>query len=59
MTSSAVISGLVDQLNDYQRSEYACRENAFALLNLEQAQHWLRARADERARRGVLGTSRP
>lgn len=53
--SVALLSVLIDHLKSFQEGEFATREAAVAVTNLEQAQHWLCARADERQSRGVLG----
>ena len=42
----------------FQRSEYACRENAIAITKLEEALLWLRKRTEARVERGVEGTSK-
>lgn len=52
----AVIAMLVDQLEAFQAGPYSSRENALAITKLQEAMFWLRERADNRARRGVLGT---
>ena len=53
--SVAFLAILVDHLKSFQEGEFATREAAVAITNLEQAMHWLCARADERQSRGVLG----
>ena len=53
--SVAYLAILIDHLKSFQEGEFATREGAVAITNLEQAMHWLCARADERAARGVLG----
>ena len=55
MTEAALLSILIDRLRGFQAGPYACRENAIQLTKLEEVMHWTRHRADERARRGVLG----
>ncbi len=55
MTEAAVLAVLVDRLQGFQSGPYACRENAIQLTKLEETMHWTKHRADERARRGVLG----
>ena|SRR5262245_8640604 len=54
--SVALLAILIDHLKSFQEGEFATREGAIAITNLEQAMHWLCARADERQSRGVLGT---
>jgi len=56
LTSAAVVAALVDHLSGFQKGEYANRETALAITKLEEALHWIRHRADERASRNVLGT---
>jgi hypothetical protein len=53
--SVAFLAILIDHLKSFQEGEFATGEAAVAIINLEQAMHWLCARADERAARGVLG----
>ena len=55
MTEAAVLAILIDRLRGFQAGPYACRENAIQLTKLEETLHWTKARADERAKRGVLG----
>lgn len=54
-----VIAAAVDRLQYYQKSGFACRENALALTKLEEALHWLNARTAAREARGVEGTHAP
>ena len=44
-----------DQLRDFQKGPFPCKESACALIDVECALLWLNARAKERAKRGVLG----
>lgn len=55
MTEAAVIAILIDRLRGFQAGPYSCRENAIQLTKLEEVLHWTKARADARAKRGVLG----
>ena len=55
MTEAALLAILIDRLRGFQAGPYACRENAIQLTKLEEVLHWTKARADERAKRGVLG----
>ena len=55
MTEAAVLAILIDRLRGFQSGPYSCRENAIQLTKLEEVLHWTKARADERAKRGVLG----
>lgn len=54
-TEAAILAILIDRLKGFQAGPYACRENAIQLTKLEECLHWTKARADERAKRGVLG----
>lgn len=51
-----LIAMVIDRLNSFQESPYACRENALAVTKLEEALHWLRHRTLSREKRGVEGT---
>lgn len=51
-----VIQAAVDRLEYYQRSAFACRENALALTKLQEALHWLQHRTEAREAAGVEGT---
>lgn len=53
-----LINIVIDRLECFQRSEFACRENDQAVTKLEEALHWLRHRTDSRSKRGVEGTSK-
>lgn len=55
ITEAALLAVLIDRLRGFQSGPYACRENAIQLTKLEEVLHWTKARADERAKRGVLG----
>lgn len=55
ITEAALLAVLIDRLRGFQASPYGCRENALQLTHLEECLHWTKARADERAKRGVLG----
>lgn len=54
--SNAVLAALIDHLKGFMVGPLADRYTAIAVTNLEQASWALRARADERASRGVLGS---
>lgn len=51
-----LINMVIERLEHFQRSEYACRENAMAITKLEEALLWLRKRTMAREQRGVEGT---
>ena len=48
---------VVDRLNSFQHSEYACEENAAAIECFMKGIRCLRERTNKRAARGVEGTS--
>lgn len=52
-----LIAIVLDRLNNFQESEYSCRENAVAITKLEESLMWLRKRTLNRQKRGVQGTS--
>lgn len=54
-TELAILAILIDRLQGFQAGPYSCRENAIQLTKLEECAMWQKARADERAKRGVLG----
>jgi len=51
-----LICMVIDRLEHFQNSEFACRENALAITKLEEALLWLRKRTMSREQRGVEGT---
>lgn len=51
-----LINMVIERLEHFQRSEFACRENAIAITKLEEALLWLRKRTMAREQRGVEGT---
>lgn len=52
-----LIAMVICRLEHFQKSEYACRDNALAITKLEEALLWLRKRTIGRENRGVVGTS--
>lgn len=54
-TDAALIAILLDRYEGFQSGPYRCRENALVITKLEEALHWMQHRANDRARRGVLG----
>lgn len=56
LTHEALLAIVCDRLRSFQKGPYACRENALALTNLEQAQMWLQKRTRDRMARNVEGT---
>lgn len=51
-----LIAMVITRLEHFQKSEFACRENAIAITKLEEALLWLRKRTMAREKRGVEGT---
>lgn len=51
-----LIAMVITRLEHFQKSEYACRDNAIAITKLEEAMLWLRKRTMGREQRGVEGT---
>ena len=51
-----LIAMVITRLEHFQKSEFACRENALAITKLEEAMLWLRKRTMDRESRGVEGT---
>jgi len=56
ITHEVLLAILIDRLQAFQAGPYACRENAIALTNLEQALMWLHERTRKRLARNVEGT---
>jgi hypothetical protein len=54
--SAAVLAALIDHHQGFQGGPLASRENALVITKLQEALFWMRERADDRARRAVLGT---
>lgn len=52
-----LIAMVITRLECFQKSEFACRENAMAITKLEEAMLWLRKRTMGREQRGVEGTN--
>ena len=55
VTDGVLLAILIDRLRSFNAGPFACRENAIALTHMEEALHWVKHRADARAKRGVLG----
>lgn len=55
-TDLAVLAIVKDRLESFQSGPFACEENAKALAAVDEAMSWMKQRADNRAKRGVLGT---
>jgi hypothetical protein len=56
IVESVLLAIVADRMRCFNKGEYACRENALVLTKVEEAIMWLRHRADDRAKRKVLGT---
>jgi hypothetical protein len=54
---SVLLAIVADRMAAFQAGPFSSRENALVLTKVQEAMHWLKHRADERARRGVLGTN--
>ena len=48
---------IIDRMQGFQSGDYQCRQNAMALVKLEEALMWMRDRTNEREQRGVEGTN--
>lgn len=51
-----LICMVIARLEHFQKTQFACRENALAITKLEEALLWLRKRTMAREKRGVEGT---
>jgi len=51
-----IISICINRLENFQNSDFRCRENAVAITKLEETLMWLRKRTLNRQKRGVQGT---
>lgn len=54
---SVLLAIVADRMEAFQAGPFASRENALVLTKVQEALHWLRHRADDRAARSVLGTN--
>lgn len=57
LTNEQLLEMVADRLGDFQKTEFACRENAIALTKIEEALMWLNQRTYARTMRGVEGTN--
>lgn len=55
ITDGALLAVIIDRYLAFQKGPFACRENALVITKLQEALHWMKHRADDRARRDVLG----
>lgn len=51
-----LIAMIITRLEHFQKSPFSCRENALAIIKLEEALLWMRKRTMGREKRGVEGT---
>lgn len=56
VVENAVLAVIEDRLASFQAGEFACNENADALMHIRLAMSAIKLRADRRAQRSVLGT---
>lgn len=54
-----VIAAAIDRLEYYQRTKFACEENADAIADLKSAYHRIRKRQQRRTDEGTVGTHQP
>lgn len=52
---SVLLAIVIDRMRSFNAGPFNTRENALVMTHCQEALHWLRHRADERAIRGVLG----
>ena len=57
LSNEVLLAIVEDRLIGFQSGEFACRENAQALLKLQQALRWLNRRTRDRVSRRVEGTN--
>jgi hypothetical protein len=57
VSGEALVAVVIDRLRSFQAGSFACRENAVALIKLEEAMMWLQKRTRDRLARGVEGTN--
>lgn len=55
VTEAVLLAILADRMEGFNKGPYSCRENSLVLTKVQEALHWTKHRADERAKRGVLG----
>lgn len=55
VTEAALLTVLIDRLEGFQSGPFSCKENELMLTKLKEALFWVRERAENRFRRGVLG----
>lgn len=52
---SVLLAIVIDRMRAFNAGPYSTRENSLVMTKCQEALHWLKHRADERAQRGVLG----
>lgn len=57
VTQEALLAIVIDRLRSFQAGPFACRENAIALMHIEESMMWLQRRTIARIKRGVEGTN--
>jgi len=55
ITMESLIAIMIHRLQSFQNGDFPCRDNARALINLEEALHHLDHRTHQRKTRGVEG----
>ena len=56
ISNEALLAIVEDRLMGFQQGKFHCRENAMALMKLEECMMWLHKRTRDRVARGVEGT---
>lgn len=57
ISQEVLLAIVIDRLRGFQSGQFACRENAIALVKCEEALMWLQKRTRDRLSRGVEGTN--
>jgi hypothetical protein len=58
VTNEDLLAIVIERIENFQDSEFSCRENALALTNIQQGLMWLQDRTRKRQARGVEGTQK-
>ena len=56
VSNEALLAIVEHRLQGFQAGDFACRENAIALVRLQECMMWLQKRTRDRVARGVEGT---
>jgi hypothetical protein len=59
LTDEAILCAILHRYRGFQSGPFRCRENAIVITKLEEAVHWMHARARTRAKQRVLGKNLP